>query len=330
MKGRTGMKARLGIATAVLVGGGAVGVAAVAANHNSAPTAAESAGFTLSFHHSVSEATALNYALSTWSKSQQKSLNMLARMQTMRNFSQTTTHHTVFAAQRGVVELATKRFLLVKSSNGSLHLWWLSGGSRFANVSASPTGMVALTGNNMAAFQAMANNNMKPAATTMAGSTAAANAMAAPVAKPTTITVQTGTTTITITITQSTATVGQVTPTTSASPTATATASPTATATASVTATASASPTASVTTQPVFTRTNSVARGDLVFVTGLRVHGALVAKVVLFTAPVMTPTATPTTSVTPTVTPTTTVSPTVSPTTAPSATATTTFSGTHA
>jgi hypothetical protein len=78
------------------------------------------------------------------------------------------------------------------------------------------------------------------------------------------------------------------------------------------------------TKQPTMMVTKGVARGDLVFVIGVRSHGALIAKLVLFAAP-PTATATPTPTVTPTVTSTATATPTVTP----SGNATT-FSGTNA
>lgn len=334
---RPGMKARIGIATAVLAGGGAVGVAAVAAaNHGPATTAAESAGFTLNFHHAISEQQALTSALDTWGWSQQKSLTTLAEMTPMRTFSQFWSHRTEFAAQRGVVELATRKFLLVKSADGQLHLWWLTGATKIKNVSATATGMAAMTGSNTAATSAVKTGNMAPAAVTMAGSTAAVSQLAAPVTKPTTVTVETGNEIITITITTTTATVTEpatttatttptTTPTSAATATAaptsttataaptsttTATAAPTATATAApaTTVAATAAPTTTATTQPTFTAASGVARGDLVFVIGVRkggVHGALFAELVLFAAPsTATAATTPTTTVTaqPTVT----------------------------
>jgi hypothetical protein len=349
MKGRTSMKARLGIATAVVVGGGAIGVAAVAAggHSNSASPSAESAAFQISqFHHTLSAGTALSTAMNELQRSPSSAMTTLARMQSMRNFTQvwegSRHHRTQLAAQRGIVELATKNFLVVKSSNGALHLWWLRG-TKFENVSSSTTGMVAMTGDNTAATAAMVSNDMTPAAVAMAGSTTAVSQMTAPVAKPTTITIQTGDETITITITPSTATVTTptasptATSTVTATPTATATVSPTATATVSPTATATVSPTATATvaatpsatptavksTQPVWTRTDGVVRGDMVMVTGERVHGQLIAKLVMFSASTTTTTSTPTatpsvstsTTVKPTSTATTTATPTVEPTT---------------
>ena len=53
------------------------------------------------------------------------------------------------------------------------------------------------------------------------------------------------------------------------------------------------------TKQPTMMATAGVARGDLVFVVGVRSHGALIAKLVLFAAPA---TANPAPTVTPTVT----------------------------
>jgi hypothetical protein len=306
MIGRTSMKARLGIATAVLVGGGAIGVAVVAANGHNTATTAQSAGFTTNFSHTMSEQQALSSALSTWGTSQQKSLSTLAQMAPMRTFSQTTHHNTTLAVQRGVVVLATKKFLLVKSSNGALHLWWLKGDTKFDNASSTATGMSALTGSNTATQQAMVHNNMSSAATVMAGSTTAVSQLTAPAAKPTTITVQTGTTTVTVTISASTATVAQATPTKTGMAT-------------------------TKSNQWAFDATKDVARGDLVLVAGARSHGSLDAQLVLFAAPTTTtPTAsasaTPTTSVSPTSTPTVSTTPT---TTVPASNGTATFSGTH-
>ncbi len=268
------MKGRLGIAAAVLVGGGAVGVATVAAgNHGPATTSEQTAGFIMNFHHRISEQAALSSAIGTWADSRnwrdsrQRSLSILAQMVPMRTFSQVWRHHTLYAAQRGVVELATRRFLLVRSAGGGLHLWWLTGGTKFLNVSASPAGMTAMTGDDTASVQAMVNQNMAPAAAVMAGSTAVANQMAAPAARPATVTVDTGTAVVTITITSTTATVTQ----------------PVTTAIMPVTPVAAVTPTATA-TQPVFTATSGVARGDLVFIAGVRVHGFLIAKLVLFSA----------------------------------------------
>jgi hypothetical protein len=323
------MKARLGIAAAVLAGGGAAGVAVAASHSGSATVNADSAGYVLNFHHTVSEQQALTSALNMWNSNQSRSLNTLAQMAPMRTFSQFMWHRTQFAAQRGVVVAATKQFIIVKSANGKLELWWLNHWTKQKNVTASPTGMVAMTGNNVAAHTAATTGNTAPMAATMAGSAGVVNQMAAPVTKPITITINTGTQTITITITQTTASVaptttttttGMATPTTTATgmatatatPTttatgiatgmATATATPTTTATGMATATATATPMATMTTMPTTTAAKTVARGDLVFVVGVRSHGKLTAELILFSVPKTAVTTTPTNTATVTTT----------------------------
>ncbi|HET6189057.1 MAG TPA: hypothetical protein VFE59_18945 [Trebonia sp.] len=303
------MKARLGIAAAVLAGGGAAGVAVAASHSGSATVHADSAGYVLNFHHTVSEQQALTSALNMWNSNQSRSLNTLAQMAPMRTFSQFMWHRTQFAAQRGVVVAATKQFIIVKSANGKLELWWLNHWTKQKNVTASPTGMVAMTGNNVAAHTAATTGNTAPMAATMAGSAGVVNQMAAPVTKPITITINTGTQTITITITQTTASVaptttttttGMATPTTTATGMATATATPTTTATGMATATAT--PMATMTTMPTTTAAKTVARGDLVFVVGVRSHGKLTAELILFSVPKTAVTTTPTNTATVTTT----------------------------
>jgi hypothetical protein len=333
------MKARLGIAAAVLAGGGAAGVAVAASHSGPATTTVDNAGYVLNFHHTVSEQQALTSALNMWNSNQSRSLTALAQMAPMRTFSQFMWHRTQFAAQRGVVVAATKQFIIVKSANGKLELWWLNHWTKQKNVTANPTGMVAMTGNNVAAHTAATTGNTAPMAATMAGSAAVVNQMAAPVTKPITITVNTGTETITITITQTTATVaptptttatgmaaptGMATttaaptttatgmgtataaPTTTATGTGTATAAPTTTATGMATGmatgTATATPMATMTTMPTTTAAKTVARGDLVFVVGVRSHGKLTAELILFSVPKTAVTTTPTNTATVTTT----------------------------
>ena len=133
---RVGVKARLAVAAAVLVGGGAAGVVVLAANHGgSAPsTTAESAGFTRSFHHTISEPIALAEALNDGGMSWQASMTTLADMTPMRSFSQMEHRHTMLAVQRGIVLLATRKFIVVRSANDAIHLWWLSGATRVRDV----------------------------------------------------------------------------------------------------------------------------------------------------------------------------------------------------
>jgi len=318
------MKARLGIAAAVLAGGGAAGVAVVASHNGPATTTtADSAGYVLKFHHTVSEQQALTSALNMWNSNQSRSLSTLAQMAPMRTFSQFWWHRTQFAAQRGVVVAATKQFIIVKSANGKLELWWLNRWTRQKNVTVNPTGMVAMTGNNVAAHTAVTTGNTAPMAATMAGSAGVVNQMNAPVTKPITITISTGTETITITITGTTATVAPTTPATGMATTtapatgmATTTAPATGMATTTAPATGMATTTAPATgmaTMPTTTAAKTVARGDLVFVVGVRSHGKLIAELVLFSVP-KTATATPASTATVTTTSPATVNPSASPT----------------
>jgi hypothetical protein len=271
---RGSLKSRLAIAAAVLVGGGAIATVAVATSDLSSMSA-QSAGYTVSFSRPVSVPTALSTALTDWTKSQQKSLSTLADMAPVKSFATVKKGHTVFAVQRGVVVLATKHFLLVKSVNGSLHLWLVNGATNSKDVAGSATGMTALTGSSSAAKTAVTTGNLTSAAQVMAG-TSTVTAMNNPTAKPTTVTVAVAGTgeTITITITPSSATVMPSTQT-AAQQTGT-----------SMTGT----------TQPTFASTNHIARGDLTLVAGVEKHGELFAQLVLFApqakkAPAATPSA---------------------------------------
>jgi hypothetical protein len=287
-----GVKARLAVAAAVLVGGGAASVVAVGASHGGGPatTTAESAGFTRSFHHTVSEQTALTEVLNSPGMPSSRSMTALADMTQMRTFSQMVHHHTTIAVQRGIVLLATKKFLVVRSANGAIHLWWLSGATRVKDVGSSASGMAAMTGSYPATNMAMSTGDMVPSENVVAGSTRVVSQMTTPVAKPTTITIATGNQVITITVASSTATVTQP----MMQP-------------ATMTMTAQTTRTR----QSAWWATHGVRRGDLVLVAGTRVHGALKAELVLFAAPLTnmpmpsaSPTSTmlPTTGVTPTIT----------------------------
>src|SRR5712691_11726788 len=163
--GKSPVKTRVGIATAVLVGG-AVAAAAVVASHGAAP-AATSASYSSRFGN---EGTILSSAMTNWNASRQSSYAQLAQLTQARQFSQTTHRGKVLAVQRGIVVLATKKFLILQSSNGSLHLWLLSGKTQFQNVSNTMAGTQALTASTSAAQQAMWSGNMLPATSLLAGS----------------------------------------------------------------------------------------------------------------------------------------------------------------
>ena len=276
---QAGMKARLGIATAVLVGGGAVGVAALAAaNQGPATTAADSAAY--SFSHTLSMQQALTSAFSTMSWSQQRTLTTLGHMAPLRTFSQFTWHRTTLAAQRGVVLAVTKKFLVVKSAHGKPQVWWLRG-AKLINVTANATGSVAMMGNNAAA-KAAAMGNTAPAANAMAGGMAAMQQAVAPT-KPITITISTGTQVITITISAvNGAPMASVSPSTSGS------ASPSTMGSASPSVMGSVMPSQAMTVTPTPPATmaanDKIAAGDFVMVAGVKVHGSLIARLVLFSA----------------------------------------------
>ena len=169
---------------------------------------AESAGFTRSFHHTISEPMALTEALSG-SGTASQSMTALADITPMRTFSQLEYHHTTLAVQRGIVLLATRKFLVVRSANGAIHLWWLSGATRVKDVDSSASGMAAMTGSYTATNTAMSTGDMVPTENVVAGSTSVVSQLTTPVAKPTTITINTGGEVITITVASSTATVTQ-------------------------------------------------------------------------------------------------------------------------
>jgi hypothetical protein len=202
--------------------------------------------------------------MNNWSWSRQSSYAELAQLTQARQFSQTTHRGRTLAVQRGIVVLTTKRFLILQSSNGSLHLWLLSAGTQLQNVSNTTAGTQALTASTSATQQAMTSGNMIPATTLLAGSPTTAAALLTPAAVPQTVSVQVANTdlTVTVTVTRNTATVSQ---------------------------TATTPPASLPTWNPVtFTQnawlaTNSLARGDLALVVGTRSHWLLHAQLVLFT-----------------------------------------------
>ena len=278
-------RARLAVAAAVLAGGAAIGVVVVATNSSHAPSTVQSAAYTVNFHHRISESTALSTALSDWTRSEQKSFTALQEMAPMKSFSTVRRGKTVLAVQRGVVALATKHWLLVKSSNGSLHLWLLNGATKSANVANSANGTAAMTGSAVATTAAMQQNNMNPAAQVMGGSTGTVASLNNPAPKPATFTVTVAGAgeTVTVTITSTTAT---VTPTTTQ---------------VAQQVTQATGTTMAKTTQPTFASSDHIKRGDLVLVAGVEKHGILFAQLVLFSAPGMTVAPTPTPTPTPTV-----------------------------
>lgn len=244
------LKAKAGIATAVLVGGGAIGVAAVAANSHSPATSAESASYSSS---GLSSEQLLVSALST--SNVNSSLSDFSRMSGVRNFNQWWYHKKMFAAQKGIVVLATKKFIILESANKALHLWWLSGKTLVKDVATSTSAMNSLTANVSVASTAMTGNNMVPATSLIAGSTTTAAALVAPTTTTQTVTVAVAgtSTTVKVTVTSTTATVTTTTGTTTAK-----------------------------TWQNAWFAPQKVARGDLALIAGFRQNWNLHAQIVLF------------------------------------------------
>jgi hypothetical protein len=237
-----------------------IAVAAVAASSHAAGTTARPAAYTAGYG---SEGTVLSAAMSDWSWSKQDTYSELAQLTSAPGYSQTWHHGRALDIQRGIVVLATKRFLVLRSANGSAHLWLLSPRTKFQNVSGSAAGIAALTASATATRQAMTTGNMVPASTLLAGSPLTAAAMLTPATTPQTVTVQVANTdlTVTVTVTRGTATVSQ-------------------TATTPANNMPTWSP--STYTQGAWQATKSIARGDLAVVVGTRSHWTLHAKLVLF------------------------------------------------
>jgi hypothetical protein len=258
--GTSSTKTRVGIATAALAGG-AVAIAAVLAGGHGAGTAATSAAYSA---RAGNEGSILSSAMTSWNGSQQSSYAQLSQLTQARQFSQARHKGKMLAIQRGIVVLATKKFLILQSSNGSLHLWLLSGRTTFQNVSNSMAGTQALTASTSAARQAMGSGNMIPATSLLAGSPTTAAAMLTPTTAPQTVTVQVAGTdlTVTVTVTRSMATVSQT-----------------------ATMPQAAMPTWNPVTftQNAWQATQALARGDLALVAGTRSHWTLHAQLVLFT-----------------------------------------------
>jgi hypothetical protein len=255
------LKTRAGVATAVVLGSGAIAAMAVAASSHTAGIAAAPAAHSARFGN---EGTTLATALADWTSSRRGTYSQLAQMTSMRGFSQTSHHGKTLAVQRGIVVLATNQFIILQSANGSLHLWLTSAGTKFQNVSSTAAGTAALTANTSATQQAMVSGNMIPATTLLAGSPTTAAALLTPTPATQTVTVQVANTdlTVTVTVTRSTATVNQ---------------------TATTPANARPAAVANTFTMNAFQAVNSLARGDLAVIVGTRSHWTLHAQLVLFT-----------------------------------------------
>jgi hypothetical protein len=138
------MRARVAVAAAVLAGGGAAGVAALSASHNSTATA-ESAGFIQS-NRTMSYSSAISSAMKTWDTSPSTSLRTLTHMQQINNYWTQSWHHVTLFFQRGRVVAVGRNEFVVRSANGTLETWHTSGKTAVLNVGGTSTGMSAMTG----------------------------------------------------------------------------------------------------------------------------------------------------------------------------------------
>jgi hypothetical protein len=268
--GRRGsnLKARLGIATAVVVGGGAIGAVAVATNSHTSAPAAQAAGYSHSYNYYNSQANYLSSGLSDYTWSHARAFSMFSHLGN--TWRETDMRHgrSTFAFERGTVVLATSKFVVVRAANGQFNVWFLSGGTRVTNVASSMTGTTALTGSSSAASQAM-NGSMTPMTSMLTGNTTAAQRVLAPTATTVSVNIAGTGITVSVTVTRNTATVQQGT---------------------------------TWWRQNAMTMTHGLQRGQLVFIAGSRTSHKLQAKVVLIeqnpmmtTTPTTAPTTTPST-----------------------------------
>jgi hypothetical protein len=139
------MRARVAVAAAVLAGGGAAGVVALSAGHDSAATA-ESAGFIQSGSRMLSYSSAISSAMKTWDSSPSTSLRTISHMQQINNYwTQSWHRHTLFF-QRGKVVGVGRNEFAVRSADGMLEIWHTSGKTAVMNVGGTSMGMSAMTG----------------------------------------------------------------------------------------------------------------------------------------------------------------------------------------
>jgi hypothetical protein len=146
-RGMRGMSTRVRVAVAatVLAGGGAAGIVALNAGHNSAATA-ESAGFIQHSSQPLSYSSAISSAMRTWDTSPSTSLRTLSHMQQINNYWTQSWHHVTLFFQRGKVVATGRNEFAVRSANGKLEIWRTTGKTAVLNVGGTSTGMSAMTG----------------------------------------------------------------------------------------------------------------------------------------------------------------------------------------
>ncbi len=138
------MRVRVGVAAAVLASGGAAGAVVLSAGHGSAVNA-ESAGFIQS-SGTLSYSSAISSAMKTWDSSPSTSLRTLSHMQQINNYWTQSWHHVTLFFQRGKVVATGKHEFAVRSANGKLEVWHITGKTAVLNVGGTSMGMSAMTG----------------------------------------------------------------------------------------------------------------------------------------------------------------------------------------
>jgi hypothetical protein len=141
------MRVRVGIAAAVLASGGAAGAVVLSAGHGSAVNA-ESAGF-IQGTGTMSYTSAISSAMKTWDTSPSTSLRTLSHMQQINNYWTQSWHHVTLFFQRGKVVAAGRNEFAVRSANGKLEVWHITGKTAVLNVGGTSMGMTAMTGDSV-------------------------------------------------------------------------------------------------------------------------------------------------------------------------------------
>ena len=138
------MRVRVAVAAAVLAGGGAAGVVALTAGHNSAVTA-ESAGFIqqqpaaeLHQRHLLGDEDLGHVA-------EHVAADAHAHAADQQLLDAVLAPHTLFF-QRGKVVAVGRDEFVVRSANGTLEIWHTSGKTAVLNVGGTSMGMSAMTG----------------------------------------------------------------------------------------------------------------------------------------------------------------------------------------
>lgn len=279
------LKARLGIATAVVVGGGAIGAVAMATTSHPSATKVQSASYNSGYSNWSNQGNVLNVGLSDYSWSRSHAMTMFSHLTDSNHLTQMWHGHSMLAFERGRVILATNNFVLVRSASGKLNVWWLSHGTKVTNVAASMTGTMAMAGSRSAASAAMAGQ-MAPVMNLMTGSMMTpsttgtmltAQQMLAPTTQTVSVNIAGTGITISVTVTNNMAMVWQ-----------------------------NGQTSGMWWKQPATMAAAGLQRGDLVFIAGTRSNWALHAKVVLVekaATTTTTPTVAPSMPMTPTATP---------------------------